>query len=330
MSSIAPKPLSGINNIKLREITCSLKCGTIPKDSERIPLLGFIALYYYAAEKHLQEGMVELFDPSTDDSVIIESLHRIWYNHAERLYEKNSMGVQQKFDDIKRSLNPHLYVYEKDLAIRIMAKHHVTVPKYKCEGCKKRYFLRRNRLRCESSHPVSQGKMQSTSSSFERSQVAKWWDTLSYEERYDIIGAESIRYGFETPVYHRIEAIQGTFLIDLLQDVLEGTALNRLIHAMPPSPMEMVSMTPNAICNRMIHLYVLWCSDTILTMEQQEFLKARQRRLKSLLKKARISDNAFKQLTDFASTDISWDIEEECDEEENVCENLRGMKITTQ
>lgn len=324
MSSIAPKPLSGINNIKLREITCSLQFGTIPNDTDRIPLLGFISLYYYAAEKQLQEGIVELFDPSTDDSVVLESLHRIWYYHAERLYEKNAMGVQQKFDDINGSLNPHLYVYEPDLAIRIMAKHHVLVPKYKCGGCKKRFFNRRNRLRCESSHPVVQGRMQSTASHFEMKDVAAWWDGLTYEERFDIIGAESIRYGLETSVYHRIEALEGAFLIDLMQDLLEGTALLRQIHHIPPSPMEMVSMTPNSICNRMIHLYVLWCSNTVLTMEQQEFLKARQRRLKALIKKARVSDNAFRQLTDFANTNLSWGMSDE----DEIVENVRGLHIS--
>jgi hypothetical protein len=204
---------------------------------------------------------------------------------------------------------PPLYWYDDTLAIHIMAHHHETVPRFKCSGCKMRYVNQHNRLRCESSHPIVHGKMQSTSSQYGAMQVTKWWDGLSYEERYAVVGAESIRYGMEAPIYHTIEDTKGRLLLDLLQEQMEGTALCRQINAVPQIPMDVKSAGPYRVCNRLLELYVSWCSRTLLADEHNQVIKtatkAKQRRLKALMKKAPVSDHAFRQLTEFADS-LSW------------------------
>jgi hypothetical protein len=307
VSSFTPSPLSGIKNQRLRDIKCHLQNGRIPKDRDFCQLLGFISLFHYAAEQY---GVwLEIADPTTDEIVILDALHHVWRRHATTMYDRNSINVKEKFDDVQMSDTPPLYWYDNTLAIHIMAHHHETVPRFKCSGCKKRYVNQHNRLRCESSHPIVHGRMQSTSSQYGAMQVTKWWDGLSYEERYAVVGAESIRHGMEAPIYHTIEDTKGRLLLELLQEQMEGTALCRQINAVPQIPMDVKSAGPYRVCKRLLELYVSWCSRTLLADEHNQVIKtatkAKQRRLKALMKKAPVSDHAFRQLTEFADS-LSW------------------------
>lgn len=325
---MAPKTFFAINNIKLREISCSLELGTIPRDIERLGALSFISTYKYAMDQHLAEPILELCDPSTDETVVLETLHSVWETHAKKKYLENWTGVQQKMDAVTHSLNPFFYVYDPTLAIRILAQHHTCVAKYQCRGCKDRYFARINRMRCESSHPISKnGTLSSTRSEYSRDGLASWWDSLPVEDRVGIVGAEAIYHDLKNPVYLHVDRLNGETIVDILQGQLEGTALVRQIHQIPQKPVETVMISPHHIANRMIYLFSIWCKETLLTMEQSEFLKQRRRQLSKLIKKSVLSDRAFRQLTEFADN-IQWTEEEE--QEESMSSGLERLQITSQ